>query len=494
MDVLPNREAEAWRGLLASEFVDGWPRWTSFACIWLWTCLVGKSGLTDAALAQFDGMFRAPCTFVLFAVVAALAVVVCASGKGASGKDTSVVGSRAALVVAGIALTGGAVGVDIASVTGGAGAFVAGSCLGGVAIGLLKIAWGEMFSRMSLRSGLVDMGYSLIASTSVFLILLAAPQAVRMFALVACAIPCPWLVLVGTRRLGEHPAPPPPPGAAKAITFNWSLLILPALVGMTSGLMTGVMGVRQEAGVEYARVGMAAAELLAGVFLLFASRRLSDRFGASHIYAAALVPIVAGIALTSANTVPVWMSATVNELGFAAFYFFMIVYWGDLARRVDWPVVRMYALGYLVFQASQIPGLILAGLAAHPSGSLLFAFLPVALILAFFVVVLLVFNDYRSPLRQWLTAGEPAETGDEIPEACVELTRRFSLTPREHEVLSLLARGRTAAYIGRSLGIAPDTAKTHIRSIYRKMDVHTQQELIEQIDAVVVGAGRGLVH
>ena len=105
----------------------------------------------------------------------------------------------------------------------------------------------------------------------------------------------------------------------------------------------------------------------------------------------------------------------------------------------------------------------------------------------FFVVTLLVFNDPRSALRQWLTAGEPAEVTDEIPEACAAIAARFSLSPREREVLSLLARGRTAAYIGRSLGIAPDTAKTHMRSIYRKMDIHSQQDLIELIERQVRG-------
>ena len=394
------------------------------------------------------------------------------------------------MVAAGLSLTAGSVVIAISSLAGSLAAFVVGSCLGGVAIGLLKIAWGEMFSRMSLRRGLIDIGFSLIASTSIFLILLLFPRAVRLGALIVCSPPCSLLAWVGTRRLGEHPTPPPPPGAARAITFNWSLLILPALVGMTNGLMSAVLEARQEAG-GYAIFGMSIAELLVGLALLDASRRLSDRFGAAHIYAAALVPIVAGVALASVDTVPVWVSATVNELGFAAFYFFMIVYWGDLARRVDWPVVRMYALGYLVFQASQLPGLALGGLAAGPLGHPLSALLPIAFVLAFFVVVLLVFNDSRSPLHQWLAAGEPAETGDEIPVACSELARRFALTPREHEVLGLLARGRTAAYIGRSLGIAPDTAKTHIRSIYRKADVHTQQELIELIDETVDGTTRG---
>lgn len=485
----------SWRDVVRAELTGGWPRWVSFACIWLWSCLVGKTGLSISVLAQLDGILAIPTGITLLANVAALTMIVFLSGA-----LSTIVGSRGAMALAGILLTSGSVGIAISTFTGGVVAFVAGSCLGGAAIGFLKIAWGEMFSRMSLRTGLVDMGLSLVSSTGLFLGLLVLPAqvqgAVQIAALLACSLPCSWLAWLGTRRLGDAPTPPPPPGAAHAVTFSWTLLILPALVGLTFGLMSGVLDLSQPGDVLRARVGMAGSELLAGLVMLLASARLSPRFGASQIYAVGLVATVAGVALASVQIVPTWLAATVNELGFAVFYFFMVVYWGDLARRVNRPVVRTYALGYLVFQASQVPGmlvgtrLLVAQGEGASSGQTASALLFMAIVLAFFVAVLLVFNDPRSALRQWLAVGEPAETTDEIPEACAGLASRHSLTPREREVLSLLARGRTAAYIGRSLGIAPDTAKTHIRSIYRKMDIHTQQELIDLIEGR--GAGDAL--
>ena len=359
--------------------------------------------------------------------------------------------------------------------------------MGGASIGLLKIAWGEMFSRMSLRAGLVDMGLSLVISTVAFCGLLFLPPAVQAAALVVVALPCSWLVRTGTERLGADPAPLPPPGAARAISFNWTLLILPILVGLSYGLIGGVLaGSPAVAGLS-SPLGMTLAELLAGAVLLVASRILSVRFGASQIYAVGLVFTVAGLALASVEAVPTWVAASVDELGFAVFYFFMVVYWGDLARRVGRPVVRTYALGYTVFQASQIPGMLAGNGLVRAGGETGVTLLCMAVVLAFFVVTLLVFNDPRSALHRWLTAGAEAETTDEIPEACETIAARFSLSPREREVLSLLARGRTAAYIGRSLGIAPDTAKTHMRSIYRKMDIHSQQELIELIDRQIGG-------
>ena len=46
---------------------------------------------------------------------------------------------------------------------------------------------------------------------------------------------------------------------------------------------------------------------------------------------------------------------------------------------------------------------------------------------------------------------------------------RRSLTAREVEVLSLIARGMTSAQAASELGIRPRTVNTHIEHIYRKI-------------------------
>jgi two-component system NarL family response regulator len=51
------------------------------------------------------------------------------------------------------------------------------------------------------------------------------------------------------------------------------------------------------------------------------------------------------------------------------------------------------------------------------------------------------------------------------------------LGPREKEVLSLLAEGRSSAQIAVALHIAPSTAETHRRNIMRKLDLHNLAEL-----------------
>lgn len=58
------------------------------------------------------------------------------------------------------------------------------------------------------------------------------------------------------------------------------------------------------------------------------------------------------------------------------------------------------------------------------------------------------------------------------------LAAEYSLTSRETEVLNLVLAGRSIPFISETLYISPNTAKTHVRHIYQKMDIHSKQELL----------------
>jgi len=65
---------------------------------------------------------------------------------------------------------------------------------------------------------------------------------------------------------------------------------------------------------------------------------------------------------------------------------------------------------------------------------------------------------------------------------CIRAAEQYALSPRESEVFLLLAKGRNAAYIERTLVISGHTAKTHIYRIYKKLGIGTQQELIDLVE------------
>lgn len=62
------------------------------------------------------------------------------------------------------------------------------------------------------------------------------------------------------------------------------------------------------------------------------------------------------------------------------------------------------------------------------------------------------------------------------------------LSPREHEVLGWVARGKSNASIGEILGISGHTVDAHLRRIFLKLDVG------DRISATLRGLGVGLIH
>ena len=62
------------------------------------------------------------------------------------------------------------------------------------------------------------------------------------------------------------------------------------------------------------------------------------------------------------------------------------------------------------------------------------------------------------------------------------------LSPREHEVLALIAQGRNNKEIASALGITEGTVKCHVTMILNRLGVS------DRTQAVVVALQRGIVH
>ncbi len=87
------------------------------------------------------------------------------------------------------------------------------------------------------------------------------------------------------------------------------------------------------------------------------------------------------------------------------------------------------------------------------------------------------------------TSGEGAQDpnervrgGGRFRGKCETVANTYLLSRRETEILFFLAKGHNAAYIQEKLFISEGTAKTHIRHIYRKLDVHNQQDLMRIVE------------
>ncbi len=82
--------------------------------------------------------------------------------------------------------------------------------------------------------------------------------------------------------------------------------------------------------------------------------------------------------------------------------------------------------------------------------------------------------------------------GTEVPpriaSRLAERVQRPSLSPREHEVLGLLARGRSNKEIGAQLAISEETVKSHLKTLFAKLKVRDRTE------AAISAIRQGILH
>jgi len=77
-----------------------------------------------------------------------------------------------------------------------------------------------------------------------------------------------------------------------------------------------------------------------------------------------------------------------------------------------------------------------------------------------------------------MAQGKSAENTPDSPFA--------DLTPRETEILALLAEGQSNKVIARNLGISDGTVKLHVKAILRKLNIHSR------VEAAVIAVEKGL--
>ena len=174
----------------------------------------------------------------------------------------------------------------------------------------------------------------------------------------------------------------------------------------------------------------------------------------------------------------------VHALGYQ---YFFITFWSllgsnQLGRSNE--VGGSVSFGLFVVQTGAVLGLVLWNLACSGVGSSGLHIVSSAAVLAILLVALL----FERPRFGWgnvRPGATPDPDGPALPtyDAVIERMRgEFGLSPRERDVCVLLGRGRNRQFVADELGISLETAKTHATNVYRKVGVHSQQDLLDVIE------------
>ncbi len=236
--------------------------------------------------------------------------------------------------------------------------------------------------------------------------------------------------------------------------------------------------------------------LLASPVIMFSTVIASDRWGNSYAR-----PLFTIVIVSLALTFSAFASSDVLLLSvLIAYVCFNLLTWAaasDIVSADGLPSLAVYtALRSCLTigaAASVVASKLTVGLGGLTSGGGIS--LPLGLVVIFAVAMF--FWPSRKDIDSCIVPSEQKiedSFDDVFLEACKKVARQYSLSNRESEVLLFLAQGRDVAYISKTLFISINTVKSHRRHIYSKMDVHSQQSIIEKVSRehrALRGNGRG---
>lgn len=178
-------------------------------------------------------------------------------------------------------------------------------------------------------------------------------------------------------------------------------------------------------------------------------------------------------------------------LQMAGFSFLHLVMWGlncSIVRSFNVPILWLVGLG----TAGCMLGELSAGIASRALVEACGSTTSVNFVEGGLIIVLmataLTLSDSRNLKDGWSLA-KPSSfrpTYATLDSAVEHLASDAGLSPREKDVFSLLARGRNRKAIAEALVLSEETVKSHTSSIYRKLLVHSQQELINKVERDVL--------
>lgn len=291
------------------------------------------------------------------------------------------------------------------------------------------------------------------------------------------------------------PVTPPSP----RFSYVVRLLIVICLFALIYNALVAPLGTRRGAGFETNNGYMLLAPLTMSMLFIAIVRFTQSASALNRIFRAILPVTVLGLLI-----LPFAQGASLSLAGLIAasgFECFSIVYWAllsDAAACNRLAPFKVLLLGRVVYGAGIVGGTCFSiYLSAFDlfRDKEFFTFLCLASVMVLVVLGTVFLHDRE--ILEGQTASSESDAGADTasPSAAAlpaaediflmkaeRITTRYGLTPRECEVFTLLAKGRSNKLIQERLFISAHTVDSHVTHIYRKCDVHSRQEIMDLIE------------
>ena len=359
--------------------------------------------------------------------------------------------------------------------------YLAGSVLTGIGSAIVVVLWGELLASLGSQR---TVNYSVVAfmiAAVATLVLTAMPPDVSQ--ILVAALPVVSMVyLIRFRRSIPHLA-----RSKRNVHIEkrppYKLIAISLFFGVSFGIMKGLFAPIGEE-LTGMRDLLNIAAIVGGSIAVFATTSIYKMDFDHMTYQVALPLMAAGFLFLPLHEPWNVIGTGVHQFGYQYFYIVLWAIWPVLASRSKLPAGWIVAWGLFSIQLGQLVGSLASGCML----AFLHTDLDRAMLSALIIFLLLLFSLFAlgsgSANTGWgfVKPIEEADSSSAFEKTCTRLARQYRLSPREIEVFFLLSKGRNRAHIKEELVISNETVKSHVKNIYRKTDVHSQQELIDMIE------------
>jgi DNA-binding CsgD family transcriptional regulator len=363
--------------------------------------------------------------------------------------------------------------------------------LAGAAASCIRLSWLDVLSRLKVERHGRFTGLALFGGALLFVLVAFTPSFMQPLFAVVYIVPSIMLLTYATRNAPGNDERAPLESVENTWRFTREIEPSFFMFGVAFGITFVFL-------FNYGREAV----LLGLIATLFGSLAVSimsmaDKQLSITVYQRALViiTVIACIAVPFVDQVAKIACSCVVTAAWAAF---LSVSSGFIVKKCtlvhDVPLFRQAPLRLMIPALGFAVGWAVASIITVQYGTHVSAFTFMRLIVAVLLVVTIMvffpsqahhtadgFSSDEVKVTTTVVAGDKSET-DLFEARCAAVAKLYQLSPRETEILAYLAKGRNAAYIQDALVISPHTVKSHIYNIYRKLDIHSQQKLMDFVE------------
>jgi DNA-binding CsgD family transcriptional regulator len=356
-----------------------------------------------------------------------------------------------------------------------------GALLTGVGSAVVVVLWGELFTTLGARKTISYNVLGLLVGGAAYFLITSIPADLSQMITALLPLASMAFFLRFKRRVAQ------PKGlvsqAPRKERPPYRFIGISLFFGVSFGIMKGLFVSDEGNLIELRNLLNIIAIVLASIAIYVSTNTFKMDF--DHLtYQIALPLMATGFIFLPLHDPFNIIGTAVHQLGYQYFYIILWALWPVLARRNDVPAGWIVCWGILSIQLGQFLG---STLSAQLKGVLttdfdLAMFSALAILVILLIALFALGNNAAATSWGFLKPVEEGGHTSPFMRICMRMARSCNLSPRETEVFLLLAKGRNRAYISADMVVSSETVKTHTKSIYRKMNVHSQQEIIDIIE------------